>query len=909
LKKRMNTLILTLTLCSCTSIFAAWSNQWTSCEYLPGRMIVSFNESIGNRVPVDLGKGVVEVGIPELDELFEEFEVVSAFRLVPDAILNRLKMPPAVYRSYIIEFRPEYPVLDVVDRFHANRYVNNAEPDLLARTKRVPNDPRWGSQWDKRLLGADFVWDVSTGDSSIICAGIDTGVDYAHPDLRPILWINPGEDSDGDNDTGIWMDYPGDTDDLDGVDGDENGYEDDLLGWDFIRNIAHCAVGEDCDNFPDNDMFGVNSHGTHVGGIMAADGDNGIGMSGFVWDGTLMALRAGYEDEEGQGYLPQSATLPAIYYAVGMGASIINMSYGGPGSSPEAATAMTAAWNNGAILFAASGNDGSTSSDNYPANYEEVIAVNATSSEDQLVWFSNRGPWTDLCAPGANVLGTVIGSGYQSWDGTSMASPTAAGVAALVWSLFPDMTNVELRELLETSAEDISSLNSGIPANHLGHGRVSASNAVAARYPLLVIEEMFVNDGQGGDGDGRLESGETAGLTFNIRNTIGWAAGEDISVTVSIDDDRLSLSNETFTLGNISPGQVVNNFTTPALIEATNSAFSAFWTTITLHYESPNGFARTDSTQLRVGRGQILLVDDDGGAEYQSHYVSALEGMSYDPDYWQPYLDGTVIASEMSQYSAVVWICGDEETGTLNYDERSALGTFLGGGGNLIMVGQGLDEDISDTPFYADYLHAQSDNGQSGYQVVNGVEGNAISDGFNLLLMGGNCGGNGTVGPSRILPVNGSEAIFTYSTGGIGAVSYAGAYKVTYFAFALEAACGLNSSNRYEEVLESVLDWMEVTDSPTAKPAEIPSTIALRGNFPNPFNPTTTIRFDLSSPAQVRLNVFDLLGREVSVLVNAPMTAGTHDVRFDGTGLASGVYVIRLQADSEVQTSKMMLLK
>jgi hypothetical protein len=157
--------------------------------------------------------------------------------------------------------------------------------------------------------------------------------------------------------------------------------------------------------------------------------------------------------------------------------------------------------------------------------------------------------------------------------------------------------------------------------------------------------------------------------------------------------------------------------------------------------------------------------------------------------------------------------------------------------------------------------------------------------------------------------VNGGEAIFTYSNGGIGAVSYAGTYKVVYFAFALEAACGLNSSNRYEDVLESVFAWMELSESPAAKPAVIPSTIALQGNFPNPFNPSTTIRFDLSSPVQVRLSVFDLLGREVGTLVDAPMTAGTHDVQFNGSGIASGVYIIRLQANSEVRTSKMMLLK
>lgn len=909
MKKLMTLLFLALTLCVMTDLQAAWSDQWSRSEYLPGRAIVNFDASIDSRIPMNQGKGVIELGLPEIDEIFEEFEVTAAYRLVPDGILDKLVLVSDVYRSYIIEFRHDYPVLEVVNKLQSCKYVTNAEPDLLRRMSRVPNDALWQQQWDKRLLGADFVWDVCTGDSTIICAGIDTGVDFAHPDLRPILWVNPGEDIDGDRSTGIWDDYAGDTDDLNGVDDDDNGYEDDFLGWDFIRNINHCASGEDCDNFMDNNMFGVNSHGTHIGGTMAAEGNNGTGISGFVWNGTLMALRAGYEDDEGQGYMPQSATVPAIYYAVANGAKIINMSYGGPGQSSEAASCMTSAWNNGAILFGASGNDGSSSPDNYPANYAEVIAVNATTNTDWLIPFSNRGTWTDMCAPGVDVWATIVGGGYDAWSGTSMASPTAAGVAALVWAVFPDLTNAELRQLLEETCVDISAVNT-VPASHLGHGRVSASNAVASRYPRLVILSAFVNDTDGGDGDYRLEQGETGELFISVQNMPDWAAAEGISVSVSVDDPNLSITNGTFNLGNIPSGQSVTNNDSPVTITASSSFGAAFWADLTLSIHSTNGYAEDKHALIRVGRGDILIVDDDDGGNYQSYYESALDNntrvQAY--DLWTPNLDGEITQSEMADYNVVIWECGNDQTNVLSVNEQTAISEYLDNGGNLILVGQGLNEDIGGTAFYSNYLHVQTDENQTTHSQMYGVDG-TLSAGMSLLLLGGSCGGNGTVTPTRLIPADGAEALFTYGTGGIGAITYNNTYKLAFFGFALEAACGLNSTTHYGAVLETLIDWMWVEDAPVQPTEVLPTTVVLHGCYPNPFNPSTSIRFDLTSPVNVKLTVFDLLGRETAALLDGPVAAGSHSIEFDGSGLASGMYIVRLEADAQVYSSKMMLLK
>ncbi|MBU1983598.1 S8 family serine peptidase, partial [bacterium] len=483
--------------------------------------------------------------IPTLNALFSEFECTSAQRLVPDGILGRLKVAPDLYHTYVLTFRSEYPVLDVLDRLAGDANVVLVEPDLIARISRVPNDALWGQQWDKRIVGAPAVWDVSVGSSEIICVGIDTGVDWNHPDLTPNLWVNPGEDLDGD---GVaWTDatYPGDYDDLNGVDDDGNGYTDDFLGWDFIRNIGNCAPGEDCDSQMDNNVFGQHSHGTHVGGIMAARGDNGIGIAGMSWVGRLMGIRAGYLDNQGNGGIPESASLPAILYAVVGGARVINMSYGGPGFSSHANEVMNTAWAEGAMLFAASGNDGVTDL-HYPAAYASVIAVNATDNNDRLAHWSNRGTWTELCAPGASpgVMSTVNNT-YGTMSGTSMASPNAAGVAALVWSLAPEMTNVQLRDLIFDTAHDITGNNSGVPPSHLGHGRVDAAAAVASFYPQMRIASFDLSDQIGGDGDGRLESGESGNLVLTCTNDPGWANADDLSMTISSEAPFVSLANST----------------------------------------------------------------------------------------------------------------------------------------------------------------------------------------------------------------------------------------------------------------------------------------------------------------------------------------------------------------------------
>lgn len=901
---RTGFLMLLLGLLACAQ--AGPVEQWQGVDYLQGRALVVLNDNASDVVPHVNEFGVVETGVAELDAILEEFECRSMARLVPDAILDRIPTAsPEAYRTYVLVFRAEYPVLTLLENLLATAHVQYAEPDVLQRMFRTPNDSQFSSQWDKTIMGSPAVWDFTTGSPSIIVAGLDTGVDWRHPDLVNALWVNPGEDSDGDQEPWSFNDYPGDIDDLNGADDEGNGYVDDFLGWDFIQGIGGCFTGEDCDNVQDNDMFGLESHGTHVGGIMAASGNNSIGVAGHSWNGTLMALRCGYLASDGQGYMPQSATVPGTYYAVANNVDVINMSYGGAGFSNVAAQATVAAWQAGVILFGASGND-NVNSIHYPAGYTDVVAVNATSQNDGKAGFSNYGTWTDISAPGVSIPSTVINGGYQAWDGTSMASPNAAGAAALLWALFPDLSNSSLRDLMYTSAQNIDAQNPNY-IGQLGAGRVDVENAAALLMPNMSVTSALLND-NGGDGDQRLESGETAQLALVITNQPNWAAASSVVVTVSSPDERVVVSNAVQQIAFLGPGQSENVTVT---LTAGNIG-DAFWLPVQVNITSGEGANLNVEYEIRVGRGRVLVVDDDGTGNFQRFLFNELEEFVAYPDLWSNSLDGTISTFELSHYQGVFWVCGNEAVNTLIQEERDAIAGYLNGGGKLFISGQGIRNDISGDAFFADYLHAAADgDANTGDRVVRGTAANSMFGDLNLLLQGGSCANNGQIGPDKITPTNGAVAAFEYTTvGGTGAVQYDGDYKLIYFGFSIEAACGLAGTTHFSEVVNRTLEWWGVPlAAEEITPVAVPTSIRLLGNYPNPFNPASDIRFELSTAALVTLNVYDVQGRLVNELVNEVMQPGAHSVRFDGSALASGVYFARLSSDHFAQTAKMVLLK
>jgi subtilisin family serine protease len=331
----------------------------------------------------------------------------------------------------------------------------------------IPNDTRFDELWGLDNTGqtggtsdadidAPEAWDLSTGSPDVVVAVVDSGTEYDHEDLECNIWVNPGEDRDGDR--VVW-----DTDDLNGVDDDANGHVDDLVGWDY----------DDGDNDPRGSYF----HGTHVAGIVAACGDNSLGVIG-VAGGTgtgagvrLMVLNAG--DAK-----PNGAVLDdAIDYAVANGARVITMSLS-VAASTAITDALSAAFDAGVFISNASGNEDHEVG--FPATDEHVMAVGSTDHNDERASSSNFGPELDIAAPGVSILSTQLGDTYDHSSGTSFASPHVAGTAALMFSLNPAATNTQVRDCITSTADDLGAAGRD---DYYGFGRLNAAAALGCISP------------------------------------------------------------------------------------------------------------------------------------------------------------------------------------------------------------------------------------------------------------------------------------------------------------------------------------------------------------------------------------------------------------------------------------------
>ena len=334
--------------------------------------------------------------------------------------------------------------------YQADPRVEYAEPDYIAQVAYDPNDPSFGNgtQWGPQKIEAPLAWDFSKGDSSVVVAIVDWGVDLQHPDLTTQLWTNPGEIAGN------------------GVDDDGNGYIDDVYGWDFANN----------DNNPQDDY----GHGTHCAGIAAAATDNGVGIAGVGFNSRIMAVKVG---DGTTGKARYSDIAYGIMYAANNGAKVISLSLGGYAYSGFLEAVANYAWDAGCVLVGAVGNN-NVSDPFYPAAYSNVIGVSATDQNDTKASWSNYGVQVAVAAPGVSIYSTYWngGSTYASMSGTSMAAPHVAGLAALLFSQDGSRGNAEVRSLIEESADDLGDTGWD---QYYGYGRINAYRALGTSSAVI----------------------------------------------------------------------------------------------------------------------------------------------------------------------------------------------------------------------------------------------------------------------------------------------------------------------------------------------------------------------------------------------------------------------------------------
>ncbi|MCG2692564.1 S8 family serine peptidase [Candidatus Parcubacteria bacterium] len=351
----------------------------------------------------------------------------------------------------------------------------------------LPTDPGFRTeQWYLQKIKASQAWDFTKGSEDIVIAILDSGVDIDHPDLKDNIWVNAGEISG------------------DGIDNDNNGYIDDIHGWDFVGN----------DNNPQPDILGVPyneagaNHGTIIAGVLGARGDNAKGIAGITWYSKIMPLRV----LNSVGLGDSGAAVQAIDYAIVQGADIINMSFVGPDYSSAMYQAVRRAWEKGIIIVAAAGNDSVEQGDDldtyhsFPVCYDGadnmVIGVAAVDDKDRKSVFSNFGnTYVDVAAPGVSFYSTLFqdfsSPDFQNeyggyWSGTSVATPLVSGAAALIKSLSPNFSNKKVRDIIIASADNIDPANPDI-AGKLGGGRLNLYKALDLAYSQLFNIDLTKN--------------------------------------------------------------------------------------------------------------------------------------------------------------------------------------------------------------------------------------------------------------------------------------------------------------------------------------------------------------------------------------------------------------------------------
>jgi len=429
-------------------------------------------------------------------------------------------------------------VKDAIEILKKNPAVKIAEPNFLYRKALVPNDPSYGDLWGLNNTGqaggtndvdidAPEAWDITTGDSDVVIGVIDTGVDYDHEDLADNAWVNPGEIAGN------------------GVDDDGNGYIDDVYGIDTANG--------------DTDPMDDDSHGTHVAGTIGAVGGNGIGVVGVNHDVSIAACKFLGADGTGS----TAGAIECIDYFTdlkenrGVNVKATNNSWGGGGYSEALETAIEVAGQAGILFVAAAGNSGSNNDnvDNYPSNYvtttNSLLAVASHTRTDGDSGYSYGIETVDIAAPGTAILSTVPGNGYAAFSGTSMATPHVAGAAALVWSLNPELTPSEMKELLMSTGE--TSL--WADGRTVSGNRLNVLNALEEADPTPGFKLGIT------PGSAEIEAGETYTFTIEVGSIAGY--DEEVQLSLAEPSDIASLSASTAMPGDTVTLTVVTAEDTP----------------------------------------------------------------------------------------------------------------------------------------------------------------------------------------------------------------------------------------------------------------------------------------------------------------------------------------------------------
>lgn len=922
----------------------------SSSQVVPGMIIVKFKASATTSISGSVTQ------IPSIDNKIVRYQGSHLEKTFPYLDFPISMQKTGMERIYYFRYNSDDHPQTVADDFSADSNIEYAEPKYIYQLLETPNDPQYSSMLQFPYVQADTAWGIIKGEQgSIITAVVDGGTDWDHEDLMDNIWDNPGE-------------IPGN-----GIDDDNNGYIDDIHGWNFSNNT----------NDPTGNPATPQSaaHGTHVGGTMAGVTNNSIGVSSISWNATLMPVNAAHPTADRSilyGY-------EGITYAAANGAHIINCSWGGGGApSNFERDVIDFAYQNGALVVAASGNDGQNNDllPHYPSNYYYVLSVGAVNKNNDLkASFSNYGVTVDVFAPGVNILSTTPNNNYQSsgWSGTSMASPMAAGLAALVKTQNPGWNVDQLREQLRVTSVNIDAANPSY-TGLLGKGRIDALKAVTEfSHPAIrYVDQSFTDSG----GDGIINAGETIDADIYFTNFLSNTANVNFTFTES--DNNITITNGTgnvptfntgdtimvpfqFQVGGSTPDGHVIRF----IVEISGSSYSD--RDYMEFVVNPPQFQVHDTGLLQAGitdQGNIGYVGFNGaspgvgfvyngqdflfegglmlgtGTTTVSDCIRGLDGQTQDDDFKPAAEEVLTIVSPGSFTTEEGSILMVDSLAAnplgLEIQQKSYADTSAGQNGYIIISYELTNPTASTisnlyTGLFFDWDINLDANDYARFDAARNMslaQNNASSPtrlaATRLLSSNANISYRSIDNPAELYDGFTDQEKWDFLNNGLqtqnldnvdistllseGPISIPpGGTKTVVF-----AVVGGNSLSELETNADNAYNAWNNPGSPIEPGGDNPlDSYELSQNYPNPFNPTTTISYQLAKSGEVTLKIFNIAGQEVNLLERGFKQAGNHQVSWDGkdsggNSVASGVYFYQLTVHAEENltlTRKMMFLK
>ncbi len=943
--------------------------------YVDNQIVLKIDRSVYRSFrPLQLLRG--RFGDADLDALAEKYGARRIIQRFPGAPIKYYRGREIDLKSWFkVQFAGPVDLDAVIADFLQDSGVIDAQKIGIHAVSQVPNDGNYTDQWhlnqsNDHDVDAPEAWDIETGDESVIVAVLDTGVRYFHKDLGG---GNASYDDPTNVDGNIWINWA-EKNGVDGVDDDNNGFVDDWVGWDFVDGVSNAWNGEDADD-PDNDPRDFNGHGTHCAGLVASLNNNnyatasvagGWGNGSLTADGNgvkVMPLRIGYSGRLfifEMGYVQMDFAASAFYYAADNGAKIASCSWGSSNSGGlgEAIDYFLAS---GGLIFKAAGNDNNEASD-YMTDRDDIIAVASTDQNDVKSDFSTYGTWVDISAPGTDIWSTYHDHNdpendyVTSLSGTSMATPLTASVAALIWSHNPGWSASQVEQQLYDTADDIYGIagNSSYQGK-LGAGRVNAYKAVGGgsgpqppnadftATPTSGCAPLTVDftDQSTGDidswswdfGDGGTSTAQNPSHTYNnvgtytVSLTVTGPGGSDTATKT--DYITVSTTPTADFVGSPTSGDapLTVNFTDQS------SGVPTSWS-----WDFGDGNTSTEQnpshTYDAAGTYTVSLTASNScgdDTQTKADYITVTEPPCNAPvaDFTGSPTSGTAPLSvsftdqSTNNPTSWSWDFGDGGTSTAQNPSHT-----YNNAGTYTVTLTATNDCGSDDETKTDYITvtepSQNDELHVGAIEVtkttfwwwskatarvrvldqndSPVAGATVSGDWSGSYSGSasfDTGSDGWGETSTNYVPRADE--FTFCVTDITKSGY------TYNSAANVATCGSTDGSTSTTVTSISPEELKQIEKDTGEKMAFAS--------PNPFNPSTNITFLLPEASNVRLDVYNVIGKRVVTLYDQSLQAGMHTVKWNaqdefGRDVGSGTYFYVLNIDNRTTIKgKLLYLK